>query len=146
METDSYFLTVLRYIHQNPLKAKIVKSMAESRWTSYGEYIEMPKLVDIDYALNYFSKVRLKAIPLFIEFMNAYNEDQCLDDGGKVGLTDEDVKEHLRQLGVLNPTGLQQFEKDKRDGILNKLKKIDGITKVQISRVTGISRSVVTRA
>ncbi len=64
----------------------------------------------------------------------------------KVRLTDEDVKEHLKQLGVLNPTALQRFEKDKRDGILNELKKIDSITKVQIARVTGISRSIVTRA
>jgi len=28
VETDSYFLTVLRYIHQNPLKAKIAESLA----------------------------------------------------------------------------------------------------------------------
>jgi REP element-mobilizing transposase RayT len=29
VETDSYFLTVLRYIHQNPIKAKIVNDTAD---------------------------------------------------------------------------------------------------------------------
>lgn len=29
VETDSYFLTVLRYIHQNPYKADIVKNIAD---------------------------------------------------------------------------------------------------------------------
>ena len=103
-------------------------------------------MVDVGYALKYFSEVRPKAISLFIEFMNAGNKDQCLDDEEKVELTDKEVKERLRRLGVLNPTALQQFEKDKRDGILNELKRIEGITKVQIARVTGISRSIVTRA
>ncbi|MFW5647650.1 MAG: hypothetical protein ACOCG5_01050 [Candidatus Alkaliphilus sp. MAG34] len=65
---------------------------------------------------------------------------------GKVKSTNKEVKEHLRQLGVLNPTTLQQFEKSKRDGILNELKKVDGITKVQVAWVTGMSRNVVTCA
>lgn len=29
VETDEYFLTVLRYIHQNPIKAKLVDNIAD---------------------------------------------------------------------------------------------------------------------
>ncbi len=146
VETDSYFLTVLRYIHQNPLKAKIAKSVAESEGTSYKEYIERPRMVDTDCAFNYFSKIRSKAIPLFIEFMNADNEDQCLDDVEKVRLSDDKVREYIRKLGISNPTVLQQMAKNKRDDVLRKLKQIEGVTLVQIARVTGISKSVVGRA
>ena len=35
VENDSYFITVLRYIHQNPIKAGLCKAIEEYRWTSY---------------------------------------------------------------------------------------------------------------
>ncbi|MCC5467220.1 hypothetical protein [Pelosinus baikalensis] len=46
METDGYLLTVLRYIHQNPLKAGKVKSIAQHKWSSYAEYIGQSKIVE----------------------------------------------------------------------------------------------------
>ena len=102
--------------------------------------------VDIDYALNYFSTDRSKAISLFVEFMNADNTDECLEDVVRVKLTDEEVKEHIKQLGISNPTAIQQLDKAKRNDTLRKLKKMDGITGVQIARVTGLSRCIVSRA
>ncbi len=146
VETDSYFLTVLRYIHQNPLNAKIAESVAGSKWTSYKEYIERSQMVDVDYAFNYFSKIRSRAIPLFIEFMNADNEDQCLDDVEKIKLSDDEVREHVRKLGMSNHTMLQQMDKDERDDVLRKLRETEGTTLYQIARVTGISKSVIGRA
>ena len=47
VEDDSYFLTVIRYIHQNPLKAGIVKDITDYRWSSYGEYIGKPWICDM---------------------------------------------------------------------------------------------------
>ena len=39
IEDDSYFLTVLRYIHQNPVKAGIVKSIDDYLFSSYNNYL-----------------------------------------------------------------------------------------------------------
>lgn len=39
VENEKYLLTVLRYIHQNPLKAGVVKDVASYRWSSYWEYV-----------------------------------------------------------------------------------------------------------
>ena len=39
VEDDAYFLTVLRYIHQNPLKAGLTNNIASYLWSSYKEYI-----------------------------------------------------------------------------------------------------------
>ena len=36
----SYFLTLLRYIHQNPLKAGMVERVKEYEFSSWGEYID----------------------------------------------------------------------------------------------------------
>lgn len=34
----AYFMTLLRYIHQNPLKAGIVKKVGDYEWSSWSEY------------------------------------------------------------------------------------------------------------
>ena len=40
VETPGYFLGVLRYIHQNPLKAGMVQKLSDYPWSSYREYFE----------------------------------------------------------------------------------------------------------
>ena len=35
VEDDRYFVSVLRYIHQNPVKAKLCKKPEEYKWSSY---------------------------------------------------------------------------------------------------------------
>lgn len=69
VETARYFLTVLRYIHQNPVKAGLAANVFECRWTSIDEYFQNPVLVDINLGFNLFSSNRNKAIQLFAEFM-----------------------------------------------------------------------------
>jgi REP element-mobilizing transposase RayT len=39
VETESYFLTVVRYIHQNPVKAGIVHFPGDYYWSSYQQYL-----------------------------------------------------------------------------------------------------------
>ena len=52
VETDAYFLLVLRYIHQNPMKASMTKEIKEYLWSSYQEYIVAPTVVNIDFTLG----------------------------------------------------------------------------------------------
>ncbi len=37
--SDSYLLNVIRYIHRNPVKAKMVGGCGDYRWSSYGVYM-----------------------------------------------------------------------------------------------------------
>lgn len=59
VENIQYLLTVVRYIHQNPLKAGIVKRMDEWRWSScreyYGIHHEGRKLLDPNFIIGMFS-------------------------------------------------------------------------------------------
>ncbi len=45
VESDAYFLTVLRYIHQNPVKARMTKEPKAYLWSSYNEYIGKDKYI-----------------------------------------------------------------------------------------------------
>jgi REP-associated tyrosine transposase len=64
IEEESYFLELLRYIHRNPLKAKIVNDMLEHKWTSHRAYMrdsECPGWLITNVALLKFSKYSNKA-------------------------------------------------------------------------------------
>ncbi|WNF36660.1 transposase [Bacillaceae bacterium IKA-2] len=145
VENSAYFLTVLRYIHQNPIKAGLEKTIFESKWTSIDEYIGKMKIVDIDFGLNLLSADRSQAIKLFIEYMPQTNDDQCLDDMVKVTRSDSEVLQHLYKLGITNKSQLQQMDKKNRDATLIMLKKLNGVTVKQLSRITGISKSTIYR-
>ncbi|MFA9560651.1 hypothetical protein ACERII_25455 [Evansella sp. AB-rgal1] len=77
--------------------------------------------------------------------MQENNKDQCLDLTENVKLSDDQVRESLRTLGVTSNSMLQQMSKEKRNMIISKMKKLKGVSIRQISRVTGISKSVIGR-
>ncbi|WP_404356437.1 transposase [Cytobacillus firmus] len=146
VDHDAYFITVIRYIHQNPLKAGMGNNVFESKWTSINEYLHHGDLIDRDAALQLFSEDKSQAIRRFCEYMKQANNDQCLEDRRKVKTADCDVREYLRQLGIENNSTLQQIDKETRDAILFKLKQLEGVSLRQLSRLTGISKSVIQRA
>lgn len=145
VDTEDYFLIALRYIHQNPLKAKLSKGLTDYKWSSYREYIDKPKIVNVDFPLELFSRNRETAIDLFVKYMKEDNDDECLDYVELIRLTDSEVKNHFLKLGISNMSELQQLDKNERNEILGKIKSIEGISIRQLSRITGISKSVIDR-
>jgi hypothetical protein len=65
VENDKYFLTVLRYIYQNPIKAKIVDSLTKYPWSGYNEYFGKNEVCDINFVLSLFSDDKKRAMKLF---------------------------------------------------------------------------------
>ena len=49
VENDEYFLTVVRYIHQNPVKAGICKKPQDYNYSSYNECFRKEALVYCDF-------------------------------------------------------------------------------------------------
>jgi putative transposase len=146
VENEGYLLTVLRYIHQNPLKAGLVKNTYEYKWSSYNEYLGKPVMVDTESVMEFFSKDKEVAIDLFEKYTNEPNEDKCVDFDGKTGITDNEVREYLAGIGLQNISDLQHQEKTKRNEFIRAAKSIDGVSIRQLSRITGISKSVIDRA
>ncbi|WP_286158787.1 transposase [Bacillus sp. J37] len=146
VDSIRYFLTVLRYIHQNPLKAGLFPTIFECKWTSIHEYLHKATIIDVDYPLQFFSSDRKQALLLFKDYMEKPNDDQCLEDTVRIRLTDDEVKRYLFEIGVSNINMLQHMDKEERDSVLFRLKAVNGISLRQIARVTGISKSVIQRA
>ena len=70
---ERYLLELGRYIHLNPVRAKVVRRPEEFRWSSYRDYISTRKdgaVVDTDETLGFFSKRRGVAIKRYLEFVS----------------------------------------------------------------------------
>lgn len=139
-------LRVLRYIHQNPLKAGMAKGISGYKWTSYYEYIGKKNLVDIDIILDILSPDRHKSFNIYVDFMDEINDyDIFIDNDARLPISDDKVLDHIRSLGVSSISELQQMSRNERNDILKKLKELEFVTIRQLSRVTGISKSVIGR-
>jgi REP element-mobilizing transposase RayT len=145
VESDEYVLMVLRYIHQNPVKAGITNEIRGYLWSSYHEYVGTPVIVDVDFALGMFSEDKIKATTLFRAYMDDKNTDECLDYTPKVILSDKEIINCLRKLGIASVSEVQGFEKNQRDEVVRKMKEVPGITIRHLARVTGIAKSVIDR-
>ena len=138
VEDDAYFLTVIRYIHQNPIKAGICKNIDGYKFSSYNEYINKPNLVNVDFCLGIIDKEQ------FIEFNNEFNDDICLDiRDNDFRLTDEEALKIIWKIcKCKSVSDFQKLDKIKRNYYIEKLYK-HGLSIRQISRLTGLSRKIV---
>ena len=128
---EKYLLTVARYIYQNPQRAGIC-SAAEYPYTLLSQDGILSGYFDTESSLR--------------EFLNAENNDRCLEYDSNGSYPDADVLKMLSSMiGSDNPQLLQSVDKALRDDILCDLKS-SGISIRQISRLTGINRNIIQRA
>jgi len=119
--------------------------VSEFRWSSFHEYINKSIITDVDFVLNMFSTDREKAIVLFEAFTNEKKDDLCLDYDEKVRVSDNEIRAFVLQHGVSDISQFLQLEKQERDKIIKSMKSVEGVTVRQLSRLTGMSKSVINR-
>ena len=146
VEDDAYFLTVLRYIHQNPLKAGLVDNINSYKWSSYQEYISKTKIVNINFALSLFDKEKDKAIEKFKRFNEESNNDQCLEVIEKrKTISDKKIRKLMLKKFDIELALLHNEQVKNQTEVLKFLKKLDGISLRQLSRLTGFTVNKIFR-
>ncbi|MDR0783576.1 MAG: transposase [Propionibacteriaceae bacterium] len=144
---DGYLLTVVRYIHSNPIEAGITTDHARYRWSSYRDYTTgQSSLTDTDFVLSMFGPDPSDAISRFVEF----HRGDCSDD--IVNLPRSTKRKPDEQIRIvlasthdgLVPAAVNGLLKTKRDAILGFLR-AQGFSTRQIERVTGIPRGIVSK-
>ncbi len=139
VETDEYFLTVLRYIHQNPIKAGICYNIDKYKYSSYNDYINNKFFVDTDFVEE------MLDFDTFAEFHLEIKDDRCLDidEKERVRRTDEQVNMLMFECcGCRNPIEFQSLSDSKKEDCVREIY-IKGASIRQISRLTGISKGLV---
>lgn len=133
IETNEYFLTVLRYIHRNPVKAGIVKLPFEYSWSSYDDYIRRDGFVYTDMGIALLGEG-------FETFMNEDDKIACLDmSEASARMTDLELSAKIEEMVHLPVPIIASMERKARNEVLRQIIEIKGATYRQISRVTGVS-------
>ena len=139
VEDNGYFQTVLRYIHQNPVKARICKKAEEYAYSSMREYMTFPFLVDTGFALSMIPKDQ------FIDYHTEENDDVCLEMEDRFRLTDEEAKALIIKISKCKTVSeFQLLDSATRNSCIHKLHD-KGLSIRQISRLTGLSKKIVER-
>ncbi len=138
VEFDEYLLSVIRYIHQNPIKAGIVNKIEDYRWNSYNEYVDGKKnIIDTDFVLQLISRKEFKQ----------FHQDTELDVflvSDKLKITDEAIRRAIIKERKIEPQQISTFDRATRNALLHELKEKYSIR--QLERVTGISRGIIAKA
>jgi REP element-mobilizing transposase RayT len=151
VEDESYLQAVIRYIHQNPVKAGLARSADEYRWSScrvyYGKQDYCPDLTSTTLILGLFSKQKERAIKALRNFTEEETSDMCLEDLAGTALSDTQARQVIEKVMQMRPvSALLRMTNAERDEVLHQLKRIEGLSIRQISRLTGVSFNIVKRA
>jgi REP element-mobilizing transposase RayT len=96
IEDDNYFLSVLRYIHQNPVKAGLCKRVDIYKWSSYMDYAGTGAgVTETGLALMMFSEKTADQARLFIEFSDIDASGIFIDIGNAAHTSDESLRKLL---------------------------------------------------
>lgn len=75
IQNEQYLLAVLRYVHRNPVRVGICKSVQNYQWSSDSQYRNnLDGLVDISLLLNMLSDNRDEAIKKYLAFLAGEDE------------------------------------------------------------------------
>ncbi|MCR5023583.1 MAG: transposase [Lachnospiraceae bacterium] len=147
IENDNSFLSVLVYIHYNPVKAKMCRCPSEYRWSSYNAYYgAKDPIVNVSFAYSisgskdslhrYFSKELIS--PDNELFKNDHRETSHF-------ITDENALYIFKSLTNLSSTSeVITLKKVKRNDYVRKLR-TKGLTVKQVARLMDISETTVKR-
>lgn len=140
VETEDSLYRVLRYIHQNPVKAGMVNAASEYPWSSYinyiGAYGGRPSFVNTGKVMALF-----KTAAEFETYMSAKNDDESLEYSPEKKLSDIAFKKVIdKKFGVSCMAGLTRGERDK---MIRQISAELDIGIRQLSRVLDVGKSVV---
>ena len=139
VDDDVYFLTVLRYIHQNPVKARLCSKVEDYPYSSMSEYLCDSNTVDTEFALKMIDRKE------FLEYNNTPNSDTCLEiiTSSRHAVTDVQARSIIEKVSHCKyVTEFQALEENKKERFIKKIYE-KGVSVRQLSRLTGTTKGMV---
>lgn len=146
VETETYLLTVLRYIYQNPVKAGIAKSPGQYPWSTYNQQINayLNKQSVFSSLDSKFIKKYFFTKTEFINFINAVNDYECLEYKNVIKYNQDSFRKIInKKYNIENLINLPEVE---RNAIIDKIYKELGISIRQLSKALGVGKFIVEKA
>lgn len=77
VKTNAYFLWLIRYIHRNPVRAKMCSKVDDYKWSSHFLYLKgHSNFVNVNFPLSIFHSDRKKAIKSYLELMHSNGQEE----------------------------------------------------------------------
>ena len=141
----TYFVTLLRYIHQNPIAAGIAPDVRHYPWSSWCEYqTDMMCIIPICTTQHVFARLSAEDLTALVnEPLSKTLKILDFDNEMAIRLTDDKVREFLlTACGVANVVDIQHYPKETRNDIIKQLRDY-GASIRQITRIIGISEGII---
>jgi REP element-mobilizing transposase RayT len=141
VEDERYLLSVMRYIHQNPIKAGIADKISDYPWSSYHVFCgnNPLKIINTDFVINEFS-----TIGRFIEFILEGSEESGMEYDTNNKYTDEELYKIISNKANLD--SLHSADRTIRNIEIKKIRDLTHASNRQLSRVLGIGRGILNMA
>ncbi len=145
IEDDERLLLTLRYIHRNPDKAEISR-FDEYEWSSFHEYLSNGAYCSIDFCRSLFGSQHDYYAFHEVDTEDGHSFIPRRRRGGRDTQSETDLIEYANGvLRTITVADVKSLDRASRDARLADLKRA-GLTARQIERLTGVSKSVVSRA
>ena len=156
IEDERYFFTVIRYIHNNPIKANLVKKHSDYKWSSFLAYLNPHRtiLVDTDVLYDLISSKGKNKKHCFLQF-SAIKEDTDIEiididdrlSSPKLCQTKKQTEKLLQKLLDNYDIELNQLKSDRgiRNDIIIELRENSTLTLEEISNLLNIGMGIVAR-
>ncbi|WP_371360870.1 transposase [Sporomusa malonica] len=149
IEEERYILALIKYIHQNPVKAGITKTVEEYKWSSYAGYMQenhyYQKIVDTKMVLGLFSEDRQTAKRQFNEYVNQECTDEFIDIEEVEKMDEEDAKNLFREM----MNSLMEEKRDNNAQIMEEVIRIfrdkTNLSIRQIAAITGLNKDKINK-
>lgn len=157
IKDDVQMLAVVRYIHNNPVKAGMVENAKDYEWSSYRIYCSSERYAhrciqgivrDVEEILSIYSPDIMKAQKAFIKSSNEMEDDIFID----FDISDKEID--IRKNKKIIEQYLEELKLEKSDlkknsqklfMLVKKLKEDEGISLRQIAEILRLSRGLVQR-
>ncbi len=150
IEDERYLMAVIRYIHNNPVKAGIIEKLEQYQWSSYQYYLDPikiePKLVDSLYILGMISEDSNQALQEFERFSTERDKTEYMDDDETVRTLEQGrvfLEEYLKKNWQW-VTGKELIKNvEIRTQVIRELKSNTRLSVRKIAELMGINRGMV---
>ncbi len=139
LENDEYLLSVVRYIHQNPLKANLARTLSDYKWSSYPEYLNKSIITDTHTILSMIDKKDFK-------IFHQEEEKELHEVSDRISKSEEYIRRRIMlMINGKQPHEIALLPKAERNEVIMRLREDEGFSIRQIERATGISRGIIAR-
>jgi len=153
IENESYLMSVVRYIHNNPVKARIVDNPFDYEWSSFRKYLKPihETWFDKKLVLDAFANEPEAAITEFLRFSMESDHSKFLecDDEKTIRTLKEGtiyLREYIRHIAPGMQIDRIKENNQLRNEIIKNLRDKTNLSQRTIARLLGIDKKVVERA